>query len=290
MGGPPVLMAGRKLRVQEFLTSGSWKRPAGVDAVWLFLVGGGGGGGGGQTAFGGAVTAASGCGGGGEVKERLVSVASIPVGASVVVTIGAGGVAGAQSTTASSCGGRGGDTKFGSLLTALGGGGGHGFGGTATYVASPGATTGGAALCTSGYNQFGTIWRWGLGGGAGGHADGGTIGSPNGNGYGPVPSALNEASVPAGRGLQAAAKAENTGSPAYISYYVQVPAKPGPGRNGFGGGGGPGATDGGSTTKSAPAAANTGGGGCGGATDASGDIGWSGSAGGTGYGLVAWWE
>ncbi|TXH09686.1 MAG: hypothetical protein E6R03_16340, partial [Hyphomicrobiaceae bacterium] len=39
------LSGGKTLKVQEFLTSGTWTRPAGVDSVEVLLVGGGGGGG-----------------------------------------------------------------------------------------------------------------------------------------------------------------------------------------------------------------------------------------------------
>ena len=119
----------------------SWTAPAGVTVVDLMLVGGGGAGGG--VVGGGSGSAGGGGGGGGVV------IHSVPVtpGTSYTVTIGAGGAR----STGTGDGGLGGNTTFGSLLTALGGGGGQGWASIGSTVAA-GACGGGAASSnTSGY-------------------------------------------------------------------------------------------------------------------------------------------
>lgn len=99
------------LKSQEFLSSGNWVRPAGVDQVWVTAVGGGGGGGNGNGSSGGG-----GAGGGaGCAVVRLPLMTS----ANLTVVIGSGG---------SSRGGRGGSTSVGSIVAA-GGEGGSGSGG-----------------------------------------------------------------------------------------------------------------------------------------------------------------
>ncbi|MEK7134521.1 MAG: glycine-rich domain-containing protein [Patescibacteria group bacterium] len=104
-------LLGRKYKSQTFTSSGTWTKPTGVDVVEVLLVGGGGG--------GGRAVAASNVtgGGGGQVK-----VQSVPVTGNITVTIGAGGAAGASNGTNGSDGS---NSTFGSLLTALAGGGGQ---------------------------------------------------------------------------------------------------------------------------------------------------------------------
>ena len=111
----------------------SWTAPAGVTVVDLMLVGGGGAGGG---VVGGPGGSCGGGGGGGGVVTHSVAVNP---GTSYTVTIGAGGAR----STGTGNGGLGGNTTFGSLLTALGGGGGQGSAGAGGLV--PGGACGGGA-------------------------------------------------------------------------------------------------------------------------------------------------
>ncbi len=140
---------------QAFTASGTWTKPAGYDddtVVMVELWAGGGGGGRGTAAAGG---------GGGGYARRMFRIADLP--SSVTVTIGAGG---AKAPSAPSIGTVGGNTTFGSLLTAYGGGGGGGH-----TAAGPGGGGGGGAS-TAGSN--GTASAAGAGGRAGG--------GPGGNG------------------------------------------------------------------------------------------------------------
>ena len=112
--------------VQEFTSSGTWTKPAGKTAVYVFAVGAGGGGASGSR--GNQVTGAGGAGGNGGVVARKWLVAST-LASTVSVTIGAGGAGGtgltAGTTTVDGITGTdGGNTTFGTALTAHGGFGG----------------------------------------------------------------------------------------------------------------------------------------------------------------------
>ncbi len=139
---------------QSFTASGSWTRPAGVDFVWVYLVGGGGGGGGSfaDNSYNGA-----GGGGGGEVKFSSVDVRGISAGGSVTVTISTGANGGAGSNPPAP-GDDANSTMFGSLLMALGGGG----GGESKNGAGRTGASGGGGGCYSN----GGICAGGGGGGA----------------------------------------------------------------------------------------------------------------------------
>ncbi len=96
--------------MQVFTSSGTFTQPTGITTVKVICIGGGGGsapadGGGGP----------GGGGGGGECVEGVVTI-----GGNITVTIGAGGAAGSAAN-----GSPGGDTTFGSLMTAKGGLGGE---------------------------------------------------------------------------------------------------------------------------------------------------------------------
>jgi hypothetical protein len=249
-GLPNTDIPAKKQKVKEFLSSSTWKRPAGVDCVEVLLVGGGGGGGGltaspvSQTAY------ASGSGGGGGVVRKLIDITSVAVGASISVTIGAGGAAG---TTAGTAGGVGGNTSFGSLLTALGGGGGDG------QPTASGVSTG-IATCGGGKAAGGTYYSQpGFGGGAGG--------APMVSGA--QAKYLANPIIPGTQGIAS-------------STSILGPAINGSSYLGFGAGGGGGGGAGAANTGNGGAGVAD--------QAATGTISSAGYTGGSGYVLVSWWE
>jgi hypothetical protein len=171
---------------QEFLSSGTWTKPAGVKFVYVEVIGGGAGGY--NTTITGQVTG----GGGGGFNEGLLLAST--VGATEAVTIGAGGAGGANSAT--EIGVDGGDTSFGSLLSgkggdsgigsesgADGGGGEKGGYGTTTGVSSGngGYSSGGGG---TGYGRGGSCVKGGAGGAGSRSTVGGTSQSGGNGGSG----------------------------------------------------------------------------------------------------------
>lgn len=125
---------------QEFTSSGAFTVPGGVDVVFITMCGGGGAGGGGTYAGGG--------GAGAYTLKRPYPVTS---GASITVTIGAGGTGVLNDT-----GNSGGSTSFGSLTVSGGTGGARsgsnirisgGVGGAQGGSAGPGDTIVPASSC-----------------------------------------------------------------------------------------------------------------------------------------------
>lgn len=115
-----------------FTSNGTYTPPAGLKAVRVRVQGAGGGGG----AAGGSLAAQAstgGGGGGGGFSEEIIPASAL--GASVAVTVGAGGTAGAAGSGVP--GGTGGTSSFGAFLSASGGAGGD-YG-----VSSAAGTTGG---------------------------------------------------------------------------------------------------------------------------------------------------
>jgi hypothetical protein len=96
---------------QEFLTSGTWTKPAGVNFVYVESIAAGGG--------GANHTAGTNVGGasGGEYVASIFEASSLS--ATETITIGAAGAGAADGVVAD--GSVGGDSSFGSLLTAIGG-------------------------------------------------------------------------------------------------------------------------------------------------------------------------
>lgn len=123
---------------QVFTASGTWTKPAGGTQALIECWGGG--------ASGGKATTntAGGGGGGGAYASKMIALASLS--ASVSVTVGAGGTA---QTTALTAGNPGGDTSFGSVLSAFGGGAGAGSG-TATNGGGGGGGSQAAGAAGSG--------------------------------------------------------------------------------------------------------------------------------------------
>jgi hypothetical protein len=121
---------------QIFTSSGTWTRPANAILVRVQVQGGGGGSGGCGATGSGQAACAPGAGGG-EYAEGWFTPAT--AGASVAVTVGAGGNGG---TAGANAGSDGGTSSFGALITALGGSGSGGA--SATTSASVGASNGGS--------------------------------------------------------------------------------------------------------------------------------------------------
>ena len=192
---------------QAFTSSGTWTKPTGAEFV-LVQAWSGGGGGANNTA---SSTAESG-GSGGEYVWQIFQASAL--GATETVTIGAGGAGGANASSAN--GSAGGNTTFGSLLTAIGGNPGLTSGGSVyiTIPRSPSATSStsgspyGVLICPqAGAGSTGPGGKTIYGGGGGGGADtggstGGTsqFGGNGGGGNNTLNTAATAGSAPAGGG------------------------------------------------------------------------------------------
>jgi len=210
---------------EVFTSSGTWVKPTAGTIALVTLWGGGGGG----ARYGGQ---AAGGGGGGACVQRLFQLSDLP--GSAAVTIGAGGVAIASSSSA--VGNGGGTSSFGSLMSAYGGGagsfpvgapgtfaaygggGGGSLGAGGTGVSTAGGSghsstlSGGSGFSTGkgdygggggGENGSGATAFWG-GGGGGGCANGSAAQNAGGDslngGDGSTSNTGTAASVPGGGG------------------------------------------------------------------------------------------
>jgi len=141
------------VKTQTFTTTGTYTPTAGMTQCIIEVVGGGGGGGSLFTNALGSNFSAGGGGGGGYARG-LFSAATI--GASQVVTIGAGGAGGAAA--GANNGATGGTTSVGSLIGASGG-----IGGQFDQRDSPPALGGGGGTGTGGdFVTTGTPGFWGM--------------------------------------------------------------------------------------------------------------------------------
>ncbi|MGD9656577.1 MAG: DUF2793 domain-containing protein [Methylocystis sp.] len=180
--GEVAFPSGGPTKVHIFTSSGTYTPTPGLRFAEARLFGAGGGGGSGaRTASGAAASGGAGGGGGGLAAGRFTAA---QIGASRVITIGAGGAGGAAQTADSTNGidgAAGAPTLFGSLLFAGGGGGGAGGqlgagsgGGGAGSSASSGLSGSGA---TGGTGSFGMgTGGSGADGGGGSHFFGGSGG------------------------------------------------------------------------------------------------------------------
>lgn len=240
--GPPGTSSGVLQRV-TFTSVGAntWTSPPSVNYVDVTLVGGGGGGGGSSS----VVYGGGGGGGGATIRRRV----PITPNTAYTITIGAGGFGSLSGT-----GTTGGDSTFGSLVTAKGGSGGakgsgaggvggaggsgnlNGLGGGNAYVFPSAGTallngagaviagsTGGAGGNASGTNGAAANAVESYAGGTGGNGDGATVGGGGGGG-----------STPFGKGGSGGLHDTNGQAPAAGNY-------------GAGGGGAGGASAGGFT-------------------------------------------
>lgn len=155
----PAPSAGVTQKVDVFTSTGTWTAPSNCSAVQIFMVGGGGGGGA-IRSNGSTSNMHGGGGGGGQVIQRTLAVTP---GSSYTITIGAGGAGGNLAA-----GAVGGDTTFGSLATAYGGGGGGYWDGYNTMYYAPSVRgTSGGSYVTGSTSQ---LWAGRAGDGAGGLA------------------------------------------------------------------------------------------------------------------------
>lgn len=168
-GALPTFQASGAAELQEFASSGTYTKPTGAVGVLVLAWGGGAGGASGNNTGGS---------GGGGFNWRIFDAAD--VGATETVTIGAGGAA----TVA------GGDTTFGTLLTAYGGApgigtrGGGGGGGAGAGSAGNGGGPGGGAVGSAADGEDNDGWGGGGGGGDGANFRGGDSGYGGGGGGG----------------------------------------------------------------------------------------------------------
>jgi hypothetical protein len=178
----PAAGGGVTQKVQVFTSTGTFVTPSNCSSVEVLVVGGGGGGGAGNAQSTGAGRAAGG-GGGGTVRKSYLTVTP---GTSYTVTIGAGGAGG----TASGAGAVGGDTSFGALITALGGGGAASRNTSTFFLDNPRGTIG--AIGTGSQDSL-TSGGGGAGGNAYGFNNSGTQAFTNN-----TDSVANSANIPRG--------------------------------------------------------------------------------------------
>lgn len=307
--------SGGPAKVRTFTASGAYTPTPGMRFVDVALFGAGGGGGSGARQAAGAAASGGGGGGGGGIARGRFTAAQI--GASRMVTVGAGGAGGAAQTvnsTGGNAGAAGGDTTFGALMTAFGGGAGAGGG-----LAAASGGGGGSSQFTKGSNGAGAsggIGSQGLGPGGSGAAGGGILTPSFGSGGGGAPAAgtagaqggnavFGATGGGAGGGVASSGAASNGGTGGYIFVNgAAITGAPGVAGGAINGGAGPGnfvngsgpleqagAGGGGGASGLASAGAGgaggfPGGGGGGGGAHQNGGSGGAGGAGAAGYAVI----
>lgn len=137
--------------LREYIANDTWVIPAGLKEILVICVGPGGGGGSGRKAVAGTLKQGGGNGGGGAVVYRRIPVASLA--GSYAITIGAAGTGGAGIVAGAQSNGNpgtvGGDTSFGALVIAKGGG-----AGTAGGVGAGGVDGGLSSACTPAFGPY----------------------------------------------------------------------------------------------------------------------------------------
>lgn len=260
--------SGSSPQIDVFTASGTWTRPTAAKMVHAIAIGGGGSGGNGTNGSTSATRAGGGGGGGGGCSVAMFIASQL--GATVAVTVGAGGLGGVGGGD----GLAGGVSKFGTMVVAGGGGGGgRGLGNTnpggtaGTGNLEPGAVGGTGGTTTSG-TKGGDTTMAGAGGG-GGH--GVSNANNEGGGTNTGGSALGGSNAGGTAGTAGGGAAGGAGGAAPAPIYSTAGAGGGGGGGGcnatgfsggrggagkFGGGGGGG---GGATTGSTVGAGGDGG-------------------------------
>ena len=177
----------REITIEQISESKSWIAPK-ARKQWfrVLAVGGGGGGGGGYKKDAASYTPFSAGGGGGGGGYVVIKDLTIAEGTTVEISCGAGGDPGANGvgSTYGKPGGNGGETKFGSFITAPGGSGGGGAGSADNAYqggnGGSGGSGGGGARIASGGNGS----EYGGGGGAHGVVGETDYSAKGGNGVG----------------------------------------------------------------------------------------------------------
>lgn len=227
---------------QAFTGSGTWTKPTNLTGNEMVVVQVWGAGGGGGGVLAGAGNNGGGGGGGGSFVESHFRASDL--GSTVTVTIGAGGAGGAAGANNGVAGG---NTTFGSLATAYGGG--LGIAGDANGNTNGGGG-GGAGNIAVGANGSGT--SGGAGGGFGGGAANTATTNSDGGGGGGNSGNSGGASFNGGGGGAGGATSDFAGSASINGGGGGAAGAASGGTSIYGGAGGAGALNGAGSAGSAP--------------------------------------